>query len=229
MKKFLLCSVLVISCFAQLEFIKEDKAEARSGFFFGADIGVGVNVSSFLLQSANKILYKSNPTFPSLVMSGKIGGVSYFTKRYGLRYYYNLDGNLLFGEEKEYGKKTGFNQFYTLSTTHTLNVDAIFNLFASKNLELSLIGGIGGGIITGECGVRNQTILSNKDTYRFTNFEFRVNLGTRVMFDQKYGIEFMAKVPVTPTASDVTDGNNPSFTIKTAPYYFSLGFVIERF
>lgn len=226
MKKLVLCALLAIGCFAELKVV-ENKPESRSGWFFGAGLGVGANAMKFVgdQHPVSGLPYNEDKSYASFVVSAKVGGYHYFTQMIGLRYYYNLDLNFNPGEAE--GSTTSpIDAFYTLSGSHTLNADAIVNVFASKNIEFAVIGGIGMGLLAGEYGSRYKTVYGPA-TNDYVDFEFRFNVGARVMFDKKYGIEFMAKLPVTP-ATQVTGLDAINYR-KSSPYYFTLDFVMERF
>ncbi|WP_027327069.1 outer membrane beta-barrel protein [Helicobacter pametensis] len=221
----LLCVLLAVGCFAQLQVV-ENKPESRSGLFFGAGLGAGANAMKFVgsKHPINNALYSEDKSYASFVVSAKVGGYHYFTNMIGLRYYYNLDVNFNPGES-EGNASSPIEAFYVLSGSHTLNTDAVVNVFASKNIEFAVIGGVGMGVVAGEYGSRYKTVYgpSSND---YVDFEFRFNLGARVMFDQKYGLEFMAKLPVTPATQ--VSGNALDYS-KSSPYYFTLDFVMERF
>lgn len=223
MKKIAFLCVFVASCFAQLQVV-ENRPESRSGWFFGAGLGVGANAMKFAGISEQGVAYSEDRSYASLVVSAKVGGYHYFTQMIGLRYYYNLDLNFNPGEA-EGSASSPISAFYTLSGSHTLNTDAIVNVFASKNIEFAVIGGIGMGLLAGEYGSRYKSVYGPK-TNNFVDFDFRFNVGARAMFDRKYGIELMAKLPVVP-ATQVT-GNHVNYK-KASPYYFTLDFVMEQF
>lgn len=226
-KLFLFCVVLLVSCFAQLEVITS-KSEGKSGFFFGAGIGVAANMMRFVGQShpVTGSFYDEKKTYAALVLSAKVGGYYAFTNLIALRYYYNLDFNLNpTGGESE--PNSPIETFYFLSGSHTLNTDAIVSVFASKDFKVDVLAGMGMGLLAGEYGPRYKTVYKPADRSNFIDFEFRFNLGTRVMFAQKYGIELMMKLPVTPAV--YVYGSDASRYGKFAPYYFTLDFVMERF
>ena len=226
MKKiFLLCIFLSTACFAQLQIV-EEKPQARLGFFFGVGLGAGANMMKFV---GNGLPYSQERAYASLLISAKLGGFYYFTKIVGLRYYYNLDLNFNPGEA-EFQAGSPIHPFYILSGSHTLNADAIVNVFASKDFKVDVLAGMGLGLIAGKYGPRYKTVYDYAlSPYRnnFVDFEFRFNVGTRVMFSEKYGIELMAKLPVTPATQ--VYGNDANNYQKSSPYYFSLDFVMERF
>lgn len=225
MKK-LLCMIIFSSlCFSQLQVI-ENKPKSQNGFFFGVGLGAGANAMRFFNsgdRSSNEPFYDENRTYASLDLSAKVGGVSYFTQMIGLRYYYNLDLNFNPGEAE---KRGNIQPFYVFSGSHTLNADAIFNVLKLEKMEFSVLLGTGFGVLIGEPGRRYQTLFEPIH-YNFADFEWRFNLGTRVMFDQKYGLEFMVKIPVMKPTQ--IEGYNGANYIKSSSYYFTLDFVMERF
>ena len=116
---------------------------------------------------------------------------------------------------------------YVLSTSHTINADVIYNVFSHNNIDVAVIGGMGLGALAGEIKAKNESVFYNVDnTSGFLDFEFRLNIGARAMLSKKYGVEFMAKIPVTPATR--INGNNTS-NIKYSPYYFTIDFVMEKF
>lgn len=226
MRRFLVGILALMSlCFAELRVDNQEK-KFDIGFFVGGGIGVGANAMTYgLVPKPSGGYYDENQSFASFVASVKVGAYHYFTPMIGMRVYYNLDLNVL--PLDEYTDQGESYTPYVLSTSHTLNADAIINVFSRNNMDIAVIGGIGLGALTGEVQAKNETLFYPiGSSNRFLSFEFRLNLGTRVMFDKKYGVEFMAKLPVTPSTMITQNGVS---NIKYSPYYFTLDFVMERF
>lgn len=219
--------ILVSLCFAELRVDTQEK-KLDIGFFVGGGIGVGANAmnfSGFNPQNTTTLpIPSSSESFASFVASFKVGAYHYFTPMIGLRTYYNLDLNVAPMGEYTEGSSPAHSA-YIFSTSHTFNTDAIVNVFSKNNMDIAVIGGIGLGALAGELNSKYETIYTNVS--KFLDFEFRFNFGTRVMFNKKYGVEFMVKLPVT-TTMVWTDTNNAR-NIKYSPYYFTLDFVMERF
>lgn len=226
MKKiFLICLAMASLCFAELRVDTQEK-KVDIGFFVGGGLGVGANAMTYnLVQNSSGGFYDQNQSFASFVASVKIGAYHYFTPMVGLRAYYNLDLNIL--PLDEYTDTRGTFQPYVFSASHTVNADVIVNVFTHNNIDVAVIGGIGMGALSGEMKAKNETILYNASiNSSFLDFEFRFNLGARAMFNKKYGVEFMAKLPVTPSTMIVKEGTS---NMKYSPYYFTIDFVMERF
>lgn len=228
MKKLIaLLSVLASLAFAELRVDTQEK-KIDIGFFIGGGIGVGANALSFsgfnAQNTATTPLPSSKDSTASFVASLKAGAYYFFTPMIGMRGYYNLDLNLApLGEFVEAGEPA--REAYIFSTSHTLNVDAIVNVFSQNNMDIAVIGGIGLGALAGELNGKYETLYGSIS--KFLDFEFRFNLGAKVLFDKKYGVEFMAKLPVTNTM--IWADSSVSKNIKYSPYYFTIDFVMERF
>lgn len=223
MKRILaiLCAVASLS-FADLRVDTQEK-KVDIGFFIGGGLGVGANAMTYhMVPNPNGGLYAEDQSFASFVASVKLGAYHYFTPMIGLRAYYNLDMNIV--PMNEYSNSSGKYSDYIFSTSHTLNADAIINVFAYNNIDVAVITGLGLGALVGEYNLKNETVYTTES--KFLDFEFRLNIGARAMFNKKYGVEFMAKIPVTPATR--INGDNTS-NIKYSPYYFTVDFVMERF
>lgn len=227
MKKIILACLAVMSlCFAELRVDTQEK-KVDIGFFIGGGIGVGANAmtySGFNAQNVSVLpLPPSEEGVASFVASLKAGAYYFFTPMFGIRGYYNLDLN--FAPLGEYTDSVTTSDAYVFSTSHTANIDAIINVFSQKNMDFAVIGGIGLGALVGELNSKYETIYKNES--QFLDFEFRFNIGAKVLFDKKYGIEIMAKLPVTNTKIWAKTSENQN--IKYSPYYFTIDFVMERF
>lgn len=195
--------------------------------FVGGGIGIGANAVQYNnVLHPNGGLYEQNQSFASFVASVKVGAYHYFNPTLGLRVYYNLDFNVL--PLDEYTYNSGSFTPYIFSASHTINADAIYNVFSQNNIDVAVIGGIGLGALNGEAITKNESVYYKNPLSGdgFLDFEFRFNIGARAMFSKKYGVEFMAKLPVTPATR--VNGSSAS-NIKYSPYYFTIDFVMERF
>lgn len=218
----ILCAVASLS-FAELRVDTQEK-KVDIGFFIGGGLGVGANAMTYsAIPNPNGGYYAENQSVASFVASLKAGVYHFFTPMIGIRGYYNLDLNFApLGEYSEAGQTL---DAYIFSTSHTANIDAIINVFSQKNIDIAVIGGMGLGALVGELNGKYETLYGNAS--KFLDFEFRFNIGTKVLFDKKYGLEFMMKLPVTNTMiwANLSNAQN----IKYSPYYFTLDFVMERF
>lgn len=226
-KSIVLCVAMMSLCFAQLRVDTQEK-NVDIGFFVGGGIGVGANAMKFsgFTPQNHKItpIPSANESFASFVASLKAGVYHFFTPMIGLRGYYNLDLNVVPMGEYVEGTNPA-REAYIFSTSHTINADAIVNVFSQNNMDIAVIGGMGLGALVGELNSKYETIYRNEG--KFLDFEFRFNFGAKVLFDKKYGVEFMAKIPVTSTMAWAD--KTISKTIKYSPYYFTIDFVMERF
>lgn len=224
MKKILaiLCAIASLS-FADLRVDTQEK-KVDIGFFIGGGLGVGANAMTYsAIPNPTGGFYTEDQSVASFVASLKAGAYYFFTPMFGIRGYYNLDLN--FAPLGEYPEGNTIADAYIFSTSHTANIDAIINVFSQKNMDFAVIGGIGLGALVGELNSKYETIYNNVS--KFLDFEFRFNIGAKVLFDKKYGIEIMAKLPVTNTKIWADTSSNQS--IKYSPYYFTVDFVMERF
>lgn len=222
----ILCAVVSLS-FAELRVDTQEK-KIDIGFFIGGGLGVGanaINFSGFTSQNTSTTpIPSSKEVIASFVASLKAGAYYFFTPMIGIRGYYNLDLNLApLGEYIE-GKDPA-REAYIFSTSHTANIDAIFNVFSQNNMDFAVIGGIGLGALVGELNSKYETLYGNAS--KFLDFEFRFNIGAKALFYKKYGVEFMMKLPVTNTMVWADSANTKN--IKYSPYYFTVDFVMERF
>lgn len=227
MKRILaiLCAVASLS-FADLRVDTQEK-KVDIGFFIGGGLGVGANAMTYSAipnpNSPNNSFYTEDQSVASFVASLKAGAYYFFTPMFGIRGYYNLDLN--FAPLGEYPEGNVTADAYVFSTSHTANIDAIINVFSQKNMDFAVIGGIGLGALVGELNSKYETLYGSQS--KFLDFEFRFNIGAKVLFDKKYGIEIMAKLPVTNTKIWANPSSNQG--IKYSPYYFTVDFVMERF
>lgn len=228
MKKVIaiLCAVASLS-FAELKVdIQEKKIDV--GFFIGGGLGVGANAMSFSGFNAQTTsitpIPSSKESFASFVASLKAGVYHFFTPMIGIRGYYNLDLNLApLGEYVEGSDPA--REAYVFSTSHTANIDAVINVFSQNNMDIAVIGGMGLGALVGELNSKYETLYGSQS--KFLDFEFRFNIGAKALFNKKYGVEFMMKLPVTNTMIWADSANTKN--IKYSPYYFTIDFVMERF
>lgn len=226
-KVFFVCLAVVSFCFAELRVENREK-KVDIGFFLGGGLGIGANAmnySGFNAQNSSVLpVPASKDSVASFVASLKAGAYYFFTPMIGLRGYYNLDLNL--APLGEYSDGSNLNtQAYIFSSSHTVNADVIVNVFSQSNMDVAVIGGMGLGALVGELNHKYETIYGSES--KFLDFEFRFNLGAKVLFNKKYGIEFMAKLPVSSTMI-WTDVQNAQ-SIKYSPYYFTIDFVMEKF
>lgn len=223
---FLACMAMMSLCFAELRVDTQEK-KVDIGFFIGGGLGVGANAMTYSAiinpNSPNNSFYAEDQSVASFVASLKAGAYYFFTPMFGIRGYYNLDLNFAPLGETIY-KNTTIDA-YVFSTSHTANIDAIINVFSQKNMDFAVIGGIGLGALVGELNGKYETLYGNAS--KFLDFEFRFNIGAKVLFDKKYGIEIMAKLPVTNTKIWADAPSNQA--IKYSPYYFTVDFVMEKF
>lgn len=218
MRKILLSLLLAVGCFAELQVVQTKDFKIDPQLFFGVGMGVGVNSTRSIFQSI-----EAKQTYPAWLISGKVGAYQHLTSTISLRYYYNLDLNYNFGLK---GLSPHAGGFYVFSQSHTLNTDVMVNLYNQDKFALDFIGGAGMGIFRGAFGLREDTVYEKLNA--FLNFDFRFNIGFRVMFDQQYGLELLAKIPVS-SETKISTPLRSAETTFIRPYYFTLDFVMERF
>lgn len=214
-------------CFAELSVDTQEK-KFDIGFFVGGGIGIGANAVQYNnIPNSSGGFYEKNQSFASFVASVKVGAYHYFTPTLGLRAYYNLDLNILPLDDYT-DPLRGTLTPYILSTSHTINADVIYNVFSQNNIDVAVIGGMGLGALAGESMAKSGSVYYKASSIGdgFLDFEFRFNIGARAMFSKKYGVEFMAKLPVTPSTMVVKSGDS---NVKYSPYYFTIDFVMEKF
>lgn len=227
MQKIILYFALALFCFSAP---KEETLlqPEQAGWFLGAGLGIGLEK----LQIENASFQKNTNTYASLLTSAKIGRYQNFTQLIGLRYYYNLDLSFNFADP-HYSPLAEDSGYFLITQTHTLNADVIFNLYSQGKHRFSLISGMGLGVAIQNYDQRFETRHGFSDLEaRFTfGLQGRINLGMQWMFEQKYGLELMAKIPFTPglTLENQKDSNGkPLFgKITTHPYDFTLNFIME--
>lgn len=227
MQKIILYFALVLFCFSAPK--EETLLQAtQAGWFLGAGLGAGFE--KFQMEGSN--IQQSTKNYGTFLASAKIGRFHYFTQRIGLRYYYNLDFGFNPGDPRTspLAEDVGF---FLITQSHTLNTDMIFNAYSQGKHRLSIIGGLGLGLAIQNYDQRFETrhgFAGLED--RFTlGFQGRINLGMQWKFEEKYGLELMAKIPFTPAM--VTDdrttsgGSTTEHKVTIRPYYFTLDFVME--
>lgn len=228
MQKIILYLALALFCFSAP---KEETPlkSAQMGWFLGAGLGGGLEK----LQSEGTDLVKNTKNYASLLTSAKIGRYNRFTPLIGLRYYYNLDLSVNFADPQYSPLAEDFG-FFLITQSHTLNTDIILNAYSQGKHSFSFIGGIGLGLAIQTYNQRFETRYGfSQEEGRFTlGLEGRVNLGVQWMFEQKYGLEFMAKIPFTPGMVIEHKDSGPLVVlgerkITTHPYYFTLNFLME--
>lgn len=224
MQKVILYFALALFCLAAPK--EETLSQSlQSGWFLGAGLGIGLEN----LKIEGSDAPTSTKNYASFLASAKVGRYHHFTQLFGLQYYYNLD--LSFNPADPYSSPFSYyDGFFLITQTHTLNVDALFNVYSKGKHALSIISGLGLGLAVQDYSPRFETRygFSSKSDDRFTvKFQTRINLGVRWMFEQKYGVEFLTKIPISPGM--VMEGKkslNPT-KLTTHPFYFTLDFVME--
>lgn len=228
-KTIFLCCALSLGCFGAEENLQvsQKTIKPQSGWFFGIGLGAGVEKLKAITNSKNEIMSKN---FASLVTSAKIGFYNSFTQKIGLRYYYSFDLSFNPGDPNP---SPLFSQFYqrqgayTIFKYHMLNVDALFDVYASEKMDFGIIAGMGAGITNGIYTKRfHSTYFLSKNGTLFTDWDMRINLGARVLFDKKYGIELLAKIPLTSTVINLNVDTHYELTRKGSAY-FTLDYVMQ--
>lgn len=239
MKKIALYFGLIIASLSALD-SEIPQNQEPSGWFFG--IGLGSGVQTWKIKYLDQKMGNDHFLIPNL--SAKLGAYHYLSNRFGIRYYYSLDldhieGNTaLFQTNAINSYAANHPGFIMSSQTHMINLDLTFGVYAKENKHLDLIGGIGMGAFVPRYLARDgsQRLYSNGSfRERFVvHFQTWVNVGAKMMFNKKYGLELMGKIPVTPPAtmnSYWQDSANNSQTkiqhIKITNYLITLGFVME--
>lgn len=242
LSKLILCSILTLACFGDELLIKENKSEQKEqikptkelsnlGWFFGVGLGGGLDKLTNVpdVRKNNAVVYYN---FAG-VASTKVGGYYYFHPSLEMRYYYSLDLGTDLGYERDYnfGHRFGIAFF---SQTHMLNFDLLFNAYTQEKNVWDLICGLGFGasIIRHDVIYEgfSYSLIYGWDTDFLLDLQARANLGMRWMYDQRYGLELMTKIPLTPARQiDPSGGRDAVWGfIRYSPYFtLTLDFVME--
>lgn len=248
MKKITLYCILIIACFGapnpkilQTQTIQDQSQDNQMGFFFGVGFGAGVQTW--------KIRYIGQKTGSNLFLlydtSAKIGAYHNLSDNIGLRYYYSLDLSYMQGDvANNVFNDQGSNKqikpvgFFIISQTHMFNTDLIFNAYSKENKRLDLIVGVGVGAFVPEYHTREGARRSINENYASSytvDLQARINAGAKMVFDKRYGLELMAKIPiVSPATLGTSYWSAGGATIKPeaseielANYAINLSFIIE--
>lgn len=207
MKKIILCSTLILASLSAQPVEKNTiggGAQSKSlGWFFGVGLGGGFE----RLES----IWKPNPNitdriFGIFVMSAKIGGYHSLNPWMNIRYYYNFDLSFNPGDPNDSPRQVLYPYdlknagFYMFSQSHTLNTDLLFNLYTHEQQSFGLILGLGIGASIPQFGLRkgNQTWDADDSSGYVIDFQTRINTGFQWKINQRYALELMAKIPITP-------------------------------
>lgn len=226
-----LCCVLSLGCFgAEAETnlrVSQKTIQPDWGWFFGIGLGGGIERFKAITSSKNEIMSQN---FASLVASAKIGIYQSLNEKIGLRYYYSFDLSFNPGDPN---RSALFSQFYqeqgayTSFKYHMLNVDALFNAYTLEKMDFGIIAGVGIGVTNGVYAERlNSTYFVIKQGILLTDWDMRLNLGARILFDKKYGIELLAKIPLTSTVINHNLETNNDL-IRKGSAYFTLDYVMQ--
>lgn len=237
-KFILLCLVLVLGCFGDeiqnLETkISQERAQkitedSRTGWFFGAGAGGGVETLK-AIQFGNKPTLKDD--FALFVASTQIGGYHYFNAWTGIRYYYSLDFSLDTGKDKYSSSQFTYTAKglggYAIFYHHMLNLDFIFNLYASPTLDFGIILGIGGGITKVQYAQKNYGFYSTKlISFGSSVWDIQAKVGMRLLLDRKQGVELIAKtMPLNQLIIEGAEYGGKLF--RQSSYVLMLNFVVE--
>lgn len=231
MKKLLY--ILLITCLGALK-AEEHKPQ---GWFFG--LGLGAGVQTWDRERANKGIEEVNHFLGSI--SAKIGGYHSFLP-FGLRYYYSLDLGRVETTSDHFANVPIYNDWRVqpvarmLSETHLLNADFLFSPYWTQDFRVDLILGLGMGTIKQSYNLVYGGHGAVRDSNRYVvEFHARANLGTKLIFKDRYGIELLAKIPLTPAVKmssywkdTATNSENRGVrSIKMQDYSLVLGFVME--
>lgn len=239
---FLYC-ILAIGCFGvqteeKTEEILSPTADetSRSGWFFGAGSGMGLEPLKVVWFNQDKV---DNRAFSTFLLQAKVGGYHYFNRWIGMRYYYNFDFSFNPGEKEystffapviNYVEEGG----YTIFQTHTLNFDLILNAFTNEKLDFGFIVGVGAGLVDGVYSMSFRSTYFPGRGILYSNFEARANVGMRFLFQKKYGIEFLSKIPLQSFtllsqagAKHNANQNRGGRLFYKGSYHFTLDFVME--
>lgn len=228
-KIIFLCCALFLGCLEAQDSLQvsQKTIQPHSGWFFGVGLGGGLERLKATTNSNHKIMSKN---FASLLASAKIGFYRSLAQKIDLRYYYSFDLSFNPGQPN---RSELFSQFYqkrgayTILEYHMFNVDALFDVYTFENIDLGIIAGMGVGITHGSYGSRlNSTYFLRKNSVLFTEWDIRLNLGTRVLFDKKYGFELLAKIPLTSTIIDRNTITNNKL-LRQGSAYFTLDYVMQ--
>lgn len=204
----------------------EEQSATRSGILFGAGMGVGVN----RLYALDLISGKFPPSvkrFLILNANLKFGGHYFFLPSWGLNYYYSFDTTFTRGAPG-WGPQEG--GMFIRNQTHMFNLDAVYSAYSNDKLRVDVMLGFGIGISQTTSGLRDKE-HNLQPAWRVDSSaigpQVHVNLGTKVMFPQGYGVGFNIKIP---TISFVTWDNKDRSEhprVTSLPYLFYLDFIVE--
>lgn len=250
MKKIALYCILMMVCFGAPDTttqspqnqMAKSQIQNQMGWFFGVGLGTGIQTWKIRYigqKTGNDRFFLTNATF-------KIGAYQNFSEIIGLRYYYSLDVGYTQGDSasnvfnNQTTQQHGIRSvgFFIFSQTHMFNIDLIINAYSNENKRLDLIMGAGIGSFVPEYHTREGTRRSEYGNYASSyavDLQAHINVGAKMIFDQKYGFELMAKVPVvSPTALGTSYWSAGGATIKPkaseielANYTINLSFILE--
>lgn len=231
-KIILLCCGLSLGCFGAEEGLQvktSQKIKSDFGWFFGVGIGGGLEKLKAISKTKHEIMSKN---FASLVTSGKIGFHHTLRERLQLRYYYSFDMSFNSGHPT---RSTLFEKFYqtasagayTILRYHMLNLDTLIKAYTFKDASFDVIAGVGMGITNGVYAERhNSTYFLIRNGTFLVDWDMRLNLGARFLFDEKHGFELIAKIPLTSTTINRNLKTNDSL-VRRGSAYFTFDYVMQ--
>lgn len=207
MKKLIFYSALILVSLSAQPVIENSiegggEEVKQSDWFLGVGLGGGVE----RLES----IWKPNPRvtdrwFGIFVVSAKAGGYHSLNPWINIRYYYNFDlsfnpGDPYYSPRQIASLTVKDSGFYMLSQSHTLNADLLLKLYAHNHQSFDLIVGLGLGVSLPQFRVRkgSQTWSLDELAGYVIDFQTRINTGFQWKINQKYALELIAKVPITP-------------------------------
>lgn len=237
-KLIFLCLILTLGCFGdeikqvQEEQMKKTREDSNTGWFFGVGLGGGLNK----ITDVPDVRKNNAKIFQTLDggVSAKIGGYYYPNSFMGMRYYYSLDLGIDSGHRNSYRGASGIQYgLGFLNQSHLFNYDLMFNTYSREENTIDFILGLGfGASITlyDEAWGENLHIVQYGYPTRFLlDLQARANVGIRWMRNQSYGLELMAKIPLTPAKQFDSTNSNGAWSFVRYNHYLTLtlDFVME--
>lgn len=204
----------------------EGGGDTKSQWFFGIGLGAGLeSIEASIATPNGDIPRKTNGI--SATFRGKIGGYHYFSPetRLGLRYYYSLDYN---SSSRFVGNPWRQYRAYYTAFIHLINLDVLVRIAEIEEHRFDFIGGVAGGLRFSTANRSNHVYLDGANV-RSAHLEGEINIGARWMYQKKYGLELMTRIPL----NDITTATKPKpagnhFFDRLRQYFsMTLDFVVE--
>lgn len=201
--------------------------DTKSQWFFGIGLGAGLeSIEESIATPHGDIPRKTNGI--SATFRGKIGGYHYFSPetRLGLRYYYSLDYN---SSSRFVGNPWRQYRAYYTAFIHLINLDVLVRIAEIEEHRFDFIGGVAGGLRLSNGKRSNHVYLEGRGDIWSPYLTGEINIGARWMYQKKYGLELMTRIPLD--GIETANKPGPAFRhfFDRLRQYFSmtLDFVVE--